>query len=172
MHHSIFKRQQDNKQSCCHPDVWIFPSYLVALGRQNHTGGGIESYWKGKTSAEEKQVRKKCWGCTALQRKLKSLEVTGLREEKEAKECLGLGKPESGNGNELWVGTGPAGVSQGMNSQCGHGDTWTGTDRHSDTLKGHEGPGPVSKAAQHWPLYPVLLSQACPQNISEFQNLL
>lgn len=63
--------------------------------------------------------------------KTEELRGNGLREEKEAKECLGLGKPESGNGNELWVGTGPAGVSQGMNSQCGHGDT--GTDRHTDT---------------------------------------
>lgn len=64
MHHSYALR--DNKITTSkavvthrYPNVCIFPSYLVALGRQNHTGGRIESYWKGKKPAEEKQVRKK-----------------------------------------------------------------------------------------------------------------
>lgn len=41
---------------------------------------------------------------------------------------------------------GCAGVSQGIHSQGGPG---THRLRHTDTLKCHQGPGPVSKAAQH-----------------------
>lgn len=63
MHHSYALRDKKITTSRVvtqrYPNVDIFTSYLVVLGRQNHTGGRIESYWKGKKPAEEKQVRKK-----------------------------------------------------------------------------------------------------------------
>lgn len=228
MHHSYALR--DNKVTTSrivttqrYPNVRIFTSYLVALGRQNHTGGRIESYWKGKKSAEEKNKSGK--NTEVLQHYRENCRSSGGTGNKEWTEERRKGRQKVtpvGTGTSSGWESGPEERPRGftpsgagahtdtdMDTQRrGHTDTrihrdtdtdmdtWTHRDiqtqthrhtqRHGHTdgrghihthacthsLKCHEGPGPVSKAAQNWVLYPVLVSQSCPQTSFNCPHLL